>query len=216
MPTPSKIAKYKELLSDLLPFGKLWDLRNQPKLSALIGSHAPELARTDDRVNDLLREADPRQADELLPEWEKLLGLPDECTPENPTVEERRGQVVQKYTSVGGISAAYYEFLTAQLGYPSEVTKPLPFRVGKSRVGDPLTNDFDRPFTVGMTVGSSLRDVGWLFYFNVEIPATAIQIFRVGSSTVGEPLRSFSNELIECTIKKLKPAHAGVTFTFKE
>lgn len=216
MPSASKIAKYKQLIVDLLPRGRLWDVLNQPLLSALLESLAVELARIDDRVGDALREADPRQSVELLEDWERLVGLPDECSPENPTIEERRAQVLQRLTSVGGLSAAYYEFLTAQLGYPSTVTKPLPFRVGRSRVGDALTNDFDVSFTVGMRVGEALRNVGWLFYFNVEVPATAATVFRVGHSTVGEPLRDFSNELIECTIKKLKPAHAGVTFTFTE
>lgn len=216
MPSAEKIAKYKQLLVDLLPFGRLWDVRNQPVLSALLGAMAPELARADDRIQDMLREADPRQTFELLEDWQRLLGLPDECTPLGATLEEQRNQVVQKYTSVGGISGAYYEFLTAQLGFPSVVTKPLPFRVGRSRVGDALTNDFDVPFTVGMPIGSSLHDVGWLFYFNVDVPASAAEVFEVGSSTVGEPLRSFHNELIECTIKKLKPAHAGVTFTFTD
>lgn len=216
MPTAAKIAKYKQLIADLLPSGRLWDVINQPVLADLLASLAVELARADDRVNDALFEADPRQTVELLPDWERLLGLPDECSPENPTIEERRAQVLQRFTSVGGLSKTYYEFLTAQLGYPSTVTKPLPFRVGRSRVGDALTNDFDVPFTVGMRVGDALRNVGWLFYFNVEVPVTAARVFTVGHSTVGEPLRDFSNELIECTIKKLKPAHAGVTFTFIE
>lgn len=214
MPTAAKIAKYKQLIVDFLPSGRLWDVINQPTLAAVLESLAVELARVDDRVGDALFEADPRQSIELLPDWEALLGLPDECSPENPTIDERRAQVLQRFTSVGGLSGAYYEFLTAQLGYPSVVTKPLPFRVGRSRVGDALTNDFDIPFRVGMTVGNSLHDVGWLFYFNVEVPIVAAVLFEVGRSTVGDPLRSFHNELIECTIKKLKPAHAGVTFTF--
>ncbi len=214
MPSAEKIAKYKRLLSRLFPRGLLWNFRNMPKLSDLIGSAAVEFARVDDRVEAALKEVDPTQTVEALDEWERMLGLPDECTPENPTFDERRNQVVQKYTAVGGLSKSYYEFLIAQLGFTAKVTKPLPFRVGRSRVGDALTNDFDTPFTVGMRVGDSLRNVGWLFYFNVELPATAVQNFLVGSSRVGEPLRSFSNPLIECTIKKLKPAHAGVTFTF--
>lgn len=216
MPTPEKIAKYRELLTDLLPSGRLWDVINQPTLSDLLESIAVELARVDGRVADALFEADPRQATELLEDWERLVGLPDECTPEDVTTAERRNQVVQKLTSVGGISGAYYEFLTAQLGFPSVVTKPLPFQVGRATVGDALTNDFDIPFTVGMTVGTQLHQWGWLFYFNVEVPIAAATTFRVGYSTVGEALRTFSNPLIECTIRKLKPAHAGVTFTYIE
>lgn len=219
MPSPSaeKIAKYKQLLVDLLPIGRVWDVLNQPTLAKLLSSLAVEFARVDDRVGDMLREADPRQTVELLEDWERLLGLPDECTPPNPTFDARRGQVVQKYTSVGGISGAYYSFLITQLGFPvNKVTKWRPFQVGRSVVGEPLTNDFDIPFVVGMTVGNSLRLVGWLFYFNVQVPLVEDVRFEVGRSVVGERLRAYGNELVECTIKKLKPAHAGVTFTFTE
>lgn len=216
MPSSEKIAKYKKLLADLLPPGRLWDILNQPTLSALIGSLAPEFARVDDRVADLLREADPRQCDETLEDWERVLGLPDSCTAADATVEERRQAVVQKYTEVGGISGNYYEFLINQLGYPAVVTKWREFQVGRSVVGDPLTNDFDMPFTVGMTVGHTLHDVGWLFYWNVKTDLAEDVHFEVGRSTVGERLRAYGNHLVECKIRKLKPAHAGVTFNFNE
>lgn len=214
MPSVEKIAKYKRLLSALLPVGRLWDTANQPTLSGLLEGLAPELARVDDRTQDALREIDPRQTSELLDRWETVLGLPDECTPETPTPDDRRLQILQRYTAVGGLSGSYYEFLISQLGFASSVTKWKSFKVGQSQVGDPLTNDFDVPFRVGMKVGQSLRAVGWLFYFNVDIPASAVVPFRVGQSQVGDPLVEFGNPLVQCTIKKLKPAHAGVTFTY--
>lgn len=209
----SKLQKYIDLLENLLPPGRLWQPRDQPLFSGVLGEMAEELCRVDDRVQDLLREADPRQTSELLEDWERLLGLPDECAPDDITLEERIGAVVEKYTNVGGLTASFYEFVIEQLGYTATVTNWLPFRVGQSTVGDPLSNDFDEPFTVGMTVGEPLHNYGWLFYFNVELPASVVEVFTVGD-TVGTALRTFSNPLIECTIRKLKPAHAGVTFTF--
>lgn len=216
MPTPSKIAKYKQLLSDLLPQGRLWDLLNQPVLSKLIGAMAVEFARIDDQIQIGIIESDPARTEQLIDEWERLLGLPDSCSEDDATLEERRLQIVTKYTNVGGLSGQYYEFLTAQLGYPSTVTKWQPFLAGKSRAGDPLTNDFHFQFTAGMPCNQQLENWGWLFYFNVEVPVAAAEVFEAGHGVAGDPLRRFSNHLIECTIKKLKPAYAGVTFTFKE
>lgn len=216
MPSAEKIAKYKKLLAALLPPGRLWDILNQPNLSALLGSLAPEFARVDDRAVDMLREADPRQLNETLEDWERVLGLPDSCTGDDATFEERRLAVVQKYTEIGGISGNYYEFLINQLGFPAVVTKWREFQVGRSTVGEALNNDFDIPFTVGMTVGHTLRDVGWLFYWNVRTDLAEDVPFEVGRSTVGESLRAYGNHLVECKIRKLKPAHAGVTFTFNE
>ena len=215
MATGDKLNRYKEMLIDLLPPGKLWDTKNQPELDRLLATTAIEFCRVDDRAEDALREIDPRATFELLEDWERLLGLPDECTPDGPSLDERREQILAKYTNVGGISAAFYEALILQLGFVATVTNPVPFEVGKSRVGDALTNDFEVPFLVGTNaVGDSLFNVGWLYYFNVDLPATAVTFFEVGNSTVGEPLADFSNPLIECTIRRLKPAHTGVTFTF--
>lgn len=213
MASGNNLERYKNLLENLFPSGRLWQFLDQPVLKSFLDLSATELCRVDDRVQDLLREADPRVTDELLEDWERLLGLPDECTPDDVTPDERRGAVVEKYTNVGGLSASFYEFVIQQLGFTATVTNWLPFRVGQSTVGDALSNDFDIPFTVGMTVGEPLHNYGWLFYFNVELPASVVEVFTVGD-TVGTALRTFSNPLIECTIRKLKPAHAGVTFSF--
>ena len=211
--TPGRIAQYKELLTNLLPKGRLWNPKEQPTFSAYLESSAVEPCRVDDRLRQMLLEVDPRTSFESLDQWESSLGLPDECTPENQTLQERRSQIQQKLTNIGGLSKTFYEFLINQLGFTSTVENRVNFLAGRGRAGDPLSNYFNRVFVAGSTAGTPLREIGWRFYFNVELPATAVTVFTAGS-TAGEPLRTFSNPLIECTIKKLKPAHAGVTFTF--
>ena len=211
----AKIDKYKQLLINLFPLGRLWRFEDQPTLSSLIRSWATEFSRIDNRVADLLNEADPRITNELLEDWERAWGLPDECTPDDIDISERREQLIQKITNIGGISEEFYEFLIGRLGFEADVTNPLPFRAGKSQAGDALTNDFEVPFVAGSKAGDVLLNVGWRYFFNVELPATASEIFMAGDPC-GQPLRSFTNELIECTIRKLKPAHTGVTFTFIE
>ncbi len=216
MSSASKLAKYKKLLINLLPKGWLWRPNEQPVFSALLEADAQELCRVDDKAKLMLTEVDPRTATdaESLDQWENLLGIPDECTPEDQTEAERQIQATQKLTNIGGISKTFYEFVTLQLGFETTVTNWLPFVAG-SRAGDRLTNFFDNVFVAGSPAGMQLREVGWRYYFNVEMPITASTHFVAGS-LAGDPLRTFSNELIECTIKKLKPAHAGVTFSFIE
>lgn len=215
MPTQAGIQKYLTLLRNLLPPGRLWRPLDQPVFNSLLQSKAVEFCRVEERVADLLREADPRQSDELLDEWEDLLGIPDECTESDRTLSERRSQIVQKLTNVGGLSAEFYEFLAAQLGFSVTVENRLDFLAGRGRAGDALWNYFNRTFVAGSTAGTALKEVGWRFYFNVEMPVAAAEVFEAGD-VAGTPLREFTNPLIECTIRKLKPAHAGVTFTFKE
>lgn len=62
------------MLSAFLPPGRVWRLADSV-LSKLLLAFADELARVDGRANDLYEEADPRTADELIPEYERELAL---------------------------------------------------------------------------------------------------------------------------------------------
>lgn len=79
---------YAGMLGQLLPPGKLWRLAGSFLASVLLGS-ADELARVDQRVGDLLDEADPSTTVELLPEYERELELPAA-----PSILERQGNIV--------------------------------------------------------------------------------------------------------------------------
>lgn len=210
------VTKYAKALSELLPTGKAWEA---VRCSKLLDAMATEFSRVEEKINIFLKlELDPRLSTELLPDWEVTLGIPDECTPEDRTIEERREQVVQKLTSQGGLSAAYYEFIGTQLGFNLDVTNAPDFQVGRSRVGERLLNNQRLNSTKIRTgsgrVGEQLRLYGWRFYFIVNVPAAEFERFRVSTNRVGDPLVEFGNQLVECTIKKLKPAHVGVVFLF--
>lgn len=211
----SKLQKYIDLFKNLLPPGRLWNPTEQPVFLGLITSIIGEFCRVDDRVDDLLANVDPRTTDEAADQWQEFLGLPDECTPEDQTLDEVRTQLVQKLTNVGGISQTFYEFIAGQLGFPDTAVKNWTNFTAGSLAGDPLTNYWDRHFVAGSQCGNQLQDIGWMFYFNVDMPASASEHFVAGSEC-GNPLRLFSNELLECTFKKIKPAYAGVTFSFFE
>ena len=216
MATGSLLAKYKDLLVNLLPKGKLWEPKEQPVFKALLDAFADEFCRVEQRAIDLLFEADPRQTTqaELLPDWQRLLGLPDECTPEVQTIDEKQQQITQKYTNVGGLSKSFYEELTLNLGFVVIVENRVNFVAGRARAGDKLTNYFNRIFEAGDTAGTPLREIGWRFYFEVNMPIEAATVFVAGS-LAGDPLRTFENEVIECTMQKLKPAHAAIFPTFR-
>lgn len=211
----NNLQKYIELFTNLLPPGRLWKPSEQPTFLGFITGVVTELCRVGDRVQDMKNNIDPTLADEALDLWQAFLGLPDECTPEVQTPEEIRTQIIQKLTNTGGLSKTFYEFIAAQLGYPTTTVSNWTNFTAGSVAGDPLTNYWNRHFVAGSLCGTQLVDVGWMFYFNVDMPATASSHFVAGSFA-GDPLRDFSNELLECTFKKIKPANAGVTFSFFE
>lgn len=184
----------------------------QPVLAAFVEALSDELARIGLRVQDYFTEIDPRSTNELFEEWKKLVGLPDECTPADITPTELRNQVVQKFTNIGGLTVSFYEAEISKLGTVITVNDLQPFLAG-SRAGDALYNPWDRNFKAGSTAGSALRDEGWQFFFKVDLPLTSIEIFEAGDPC-GQPLQLQKNELVECTMQKLKPAHTSIWFVF--
>lgn len=81
---------YRAILINLLPRGRVWNFVGN-LLGGLILACADELERIHKRVGNLLDEADPSTASELLPEYEAELAL-DEAA----TTAERRARIVAR------------------------------------------------------------------------------------------------------------------------
>ena len=196
----SRVEKYRRMFLGLFPRGEAWEARDRDdsELSLLSKGVAYELARVEERGIDLKREADPNKTLELLPQWEALCGLPDECTGEAPTLADRRNQVLQKLRNRGGATQneSFFEALALNLGFVVNVETFRPFLAGKSVAGDALTND------------------PWKFWFGVSTEDFLVQYFLAGQGTAGQALQIVGNDTLECTIVKYKPAHTEVLFSF--
>jgi uncharacterized protein YmfQ (DUF2313 family) len=189
---------YLAQLQALLPQGQAWPRDADAALTQLLHAWADELARVDGRAADLVEEADPRTTAELLADWERVAGLPDPCVEAlagSQTTAQRRAGLAAKLTTIGGQSAAYYIALAASLGYVVSVTE-------------------FRPFTAGSSAGDALTNGDWIFAWQVNAPQDTIVEFAAGRSCAGEPLRAWGNELLECAISRLKPAHTHVLFAY--
>lgn len=195
-------AAYADQLRRLLPQGRAWIAARGGVLAALLDAIAVEFARIDARIEGLRDEADPLTTLELLPEWERLAGLPDACLPVTGSVGERQRRVARKIAGQGGQSRAFLIEQAAMLGLAIDIEEFTPFTAG-SRCGQPLYG----------------RD--WRFAFRVRVlpfsAASGLALindrFRVGSR-VGERLRSFSIAELECSIRRAAPAHVAVLFAY--
>jgi uncharacterized protein YmfQ (DUF2313 family) len=74
-------SAYLSQLLALLPPGDALAREPGSRLERLLTVPAAELARVDGRVEALLLESDPARTAEMLADWERALGLPDECYP---------------------------------------------------------------------------------------------------------------------------------------
>lgn len=140
---------YGRMLKHLLPPGKLWILTPDSWLSKWLTAIGDELVRASDRATDLLAESLPDTATEMVPDWERVLGLPDERVTEIPgTTAERRLAITQKFISKGGQNPAFFIALAAACGYTVTLSKfggevlRVGFRVSDRVYGDDYAYSF--------------------------------------------------------------------------
>jgi hypothetical protein len=95
---------YARMLKLLLPPGKAWRLDADAVISRVLLANADELARVSQRAATLIEESDPQTTVELLPEFERELGLTAEGTE-----EQRRTRVVAMLRNTGGVKPADFQ-----------------------------------------------------------------------------------------------------------
>lgn len=193
-------AAYLAQLQALLPPGKAWPRTATATLTKLLSAWAEELARVDSRAGNLLDECDPRTAFEMLPDWERICGLPDSCSAElATTLQERRAAVVAKLTAIGGNTKAYFVALATAMGYAVEIDVFRPFVTGLSRCGAPLNG------------GHAVR-----YIWRVRVVGPRYTAFRTGASQCGDLLGKIVRaEDLECKLKRLKPAHTNLIVSYE-
>lgn len=194
---PYSADAYATQLAQLLPPGAAWTHEEGSVLAALLLALAQEPARVDATAHEMLTELDPAQTLQLLPKWEAMCGLPDQCSQVGETIAERRAAVLANLSAQGGQTPGHFaELATLLAGAVCTVREYRPFRAGMSCAGDPLSNG------------------PWVHTFAIEAPATPVRPFLAGQSCAGEPLRRWGNERLECTIRRLAPAHTIVSFHY--
>ncbi len=188
---------YTTALQNLMPTGLVWPRKTDSVQSAVFRALAQSYQQSDDAAEGLLVGAFPATATIMLADWEKTLGLPDDCAiGENDSIALRQKAVVARLFSTGGQSAAYFIGVAKALGYDVTVTVYRQARAGFSVCGDPLNGE-DWPFT-------------WL----VTAPETTMISAQAGISYCGDPLRSWGNKRLECRLTALAPSHTIVKFGY--
>lgn len=199
---PRDATAYAGQLRQLLPTGPAWNFGAESTFAQLLAGLAEELARVDARALDLVEEADPRTALELLPDWERVAGLPDACTGIPDNAGERQAALQQKLTGLGGQSAQSFIDLAARLGYQIWIEE-------------------HRPARIGMRLGERLNHADFAFCWTAHVrpfdgyleEATFLAQARIGDR-LGVRLRGFGAIDLECVIARAKPAHTIVLFAY--
>ncbi|HUO23111.1 MAG TPA: putative phage tail protein [Caulobacteraceae bacterium] len=179
-------SAYQTMLLQLLPPGLAWTRDPSSTLAQLMLALADELAALDARVDDLLLEMDPRTTTELIGDWEAMCGLPDPCAGDvgDQSLAGRRTRIVAKLTELGGQSPAYLISVAAALGYTVTITEFLTDASDANRVS-----------------------------FRVNAPESTID-YMTCESACDDRLETWGNEVLECAINRVKPAHTTAIFAY--
>jgi uncharacterized protein YmfQ (DUF2313 family) len=189
---------YFTQLQALLPQGPIWARDEDGVLNRQFQAWAQELARIDARIEALLNEANPRVTNELLPDWERVAGLPDTCVTVAQVYQQRINALVSKLTTLGGQSRQYFIDIATALGYESTTIEEFqPFLCGENACGDALWSESDK----------------FVWQLNLQSDGS-ITYFSCGDSACGDALQAWGDEVIECRINKFKPAHTTAIFAY--
>lgn len=191
-------ADYASAFMSLLPQGLVWP-RTIGVLTNVVKGLTQVFGYVDDRAADLLEtETDPTKTIELLPEWERAWGLPDNCIPIPPSDElTRRVNLVDKITLLGEQSRAFFIGRGLKYGETIVIREYAPYMCGVSRVGDTrmLTVENSDPLYFRWQLGPPENR----FYWTVKITAL---------------LASFMGADLYCLLRRWKPAHTEVIFDY--
>ena len=143
----------------------------------------------------VLRGLDPLHNHEWLADYERVYGLPDECTPAPVSLDVRLRQLAIALRERRGISRAYYYWLAAVLGYDISI-------------------DEYHPFVAGSHAGDALYNNDWRYVWAIRATETGVRRFSAGRSCAGEPLTTWGDELFECVFRRLAPAHGLLYFAY--
>ncbi|MFB5641818.1 YmfQ family protein [Kluyvera ascorbata] len=188
---------YASALQALMPPGRAWPRSATSVQVAVRRALARSYQRSDADAQRLLVGAFPSTATIMLSEWEGTLGLPDDCAiGESGGVSDRQRAVVAKLISTGGLNRDYYIRVAAALGYTITITQFRPAMSGMSVCGDALNGD------------------EWPFTWRINAPQTTIKYSLAGASYCGDPLASWGNKQLECSINKIAPSHLNIIFNY--
>jgi uncharacterized protein YmfQ (DUF2313 family) len=188
-----------------LPQGAIWQRDFGNPMVQLFQGIAAFVASFLARCAQFLQiESYPPTSGALLPDWERVLGLPEPCYPPAQTIAERRAAVLEKLQRrPGGQSRQYFIDLAARLGYTITITEYRPFMAGVSRCADARW---------------AIEPIRTRFYWKVNIPGPRLTWFRCGGgggrAGTDPHLRIHRADDLECVFKKLQPAHGQVLFSY--
>lgn len=202
--------QYRKQLQSLLPKGKLWNRNEDSVLTKILYGMAEELARIEDRSENLMNEKLLDSTNELITEHETDFGLPEEGQDLQPTLEARRGELKSKLLEVGQQDPMYFDDICTAFGYDNWIEEFRPAWCNVAVCGDPCGDQYNIfKWKINIDVDSLLEYDDIIWGFNVGFGNGFLN--NSGYYTANETLLVDLTKLIS-KINNLKPGHTHPLF----
>ena len=196
---------YRDQLHVLLPSGPAWSPEAGTVLDLLLDAFAAQMADLDSTAVNLLNEIRPSTTFDLLPDWERVVGLPDSCSVLGSTITVRRASLLEKLVTKPTLNVS--EFV----------------RIGRTFGVDIVVEDLDQTRAEALSAKLLLSGITldvtsgkWRFVWWITIPTTADIVRLTTLSTVKTPFRSVArNTEMECRLQKASPAHTHLAIGYE-
>jgi uncharacterized protein YmfQ (DUF2313 family) len=170
-------------LSEHLPQGRAWASKNIPttNLHKLIRSMAASFNRVQQQIELLSTEFNIPLTNDLLPDWEKSVGLPDDCQGIGQALAERRENVISRLRRLPIVTVADFEALGEELSGEPVTVVP----------GTDIDNPLNRHSRFKLFVQFPNQIDGFVYDFEV-------------------PFGNFRSDIVQCVFEKIVPANVIV------
>ena len=191
------IDQHVKALSDYHPGGPIFEGKADVNstLYKLIKGLSGEFIRVEETLKSLQEDYIPDKTQNFIPDWQRALGIPDDCFSGEGTNEENRREILAKLASLGVQTEADFQNLAAIFGVTVNIIPG-----GASGAGATFPMTF--PFSMLGTPEEARFTIIVEFVLANTFPFTFP--FEFGSDIIAT---------LECLYNKLKPANCQVIFT---
>ena len=214
---PRDATTFAHALMSLLPSGEIWPRTPNSVLVRAVSALAQVTGRWASRCGNLLIiEAYPPSSLEMLPDWERVLGLPEPCLPmADPTISERQQQVAEKLARrPGRQDGDYFVGLAAALGYAITITEYIPAQCGITQCGVSSASA-KAPYSIS---GAGCGTPAIRYVWSITVTGPRLTWFAAGGgggrAGLDPHVRIRSAEDLACLLGKIRPAHTRLVFNY--
>jgi uncharacterized protein YmfQ (DUF2313 family) len=198
---PDSETLYAQVLANYLPNGKVFFSKNilESNLRRLLYGLAGEFARMQNKIFELSEEYDLTKTIKLIEEWERALGIPDECFDNvGITIDQRRLQIIAKFSKMHLVGTQSWIELAECFGFV--------IRILYGKVFSTFEMEFPIIFT-GTPKQSRFTMI--IKFLDLDTP---INVFTMKFPI---PFAEDTN-LMKCLFNKLKPANVTIIWRYRD